>query len=292
MVQEKKMEDSILSRLDPIISTSIRKVLPLYLGRSTAILEEIRIRVGRPILLTVSGVSHALDLLCTPDMMQRTVQMLCSHSLYSHAETLREGFICVAGGIRVGVCGRAVVENGKIVVLRDISSLCIRLPHRILHAGQAIYDILEARHFQESVLVFSPPGMGKTTVLRELAAQLSDPPHPVRVAMVDTRYELNVDLENCMMLDVLSGYPRSQGMEIALRTLSPDYIICDEISSTEDRQALLQCFGSGVRLCASVHAESREDLQNHPVLQNIPPLFQWYYGIGKDHMGTVYPAHG
>lgn len=292
MMQEKILEETLLTRLDPAIAMGIRKAIPLHLGRNSVILEEIRIRIGRPVLITFSGVPHALELLCTPDMMQSTVQMLCSHSLYSHADTLREGFICVTGGIRVGVCGRAVVENGKITVLRDISSLCIRMPHRIPYAGQAVYDTLEAGRFQDSVLVFSPPGMGKTTVLRELAAQLSDPPHPVRVALVDTRYELNVGLDHCMMLDVLSGYPRSQGMEIALRTMSPEYIICDEVSSLEDRQALLQCYGSGVRICASVHAESREDLQNHPMLQNMPQLFQWYYGIHKDHTGTLYPAQG
>lgn len=289
-MDENLQEDTILHRLDPAISNSIRQALPLHRGQHPVVLEEIRIRVNRPILLTISGTSYPLELLCSPDMIQHTLQMLCSHSLYSHAETLRDGFICVAGGIRVGVCGRAVVENGKITVLRDISSLCIRLPHRILHTDQTIYNALEAGHFQDSVLVFSRPGLGKTTVLRELAAQLSDPPHPLRVALIDTRYELNVGLEQCMMLDVLSGYPRSQGMEIAPRTLSPDYIICDEVSSTADRQALLQCFGSGVRVCASVHAGSREDLQNHPLLQDIPHLFQWYYGIEKDHIGTLYPA--
>lgn len=290
--QEKMLEETILARLDPMIADNIRKVLPLYQGRRLSLLEEIRIRIHRPIVITLSGNSHSLALSCSPEMMQRTVQMLCSHSLYSHAETLREGYICVAGGIRVGVCGRAVVENGRITVLRDISSLCIRLPHRIPEAGREIYDALAASHFQDSVLVFSPPGMGKTTVLRELAARLSDPPHPLRVALIDTRYELNVGLEQCRMLDVLSGYPRSQGMEIALRTLSPDYIVCDEISSAEDRQALLQCFGSGVRIGASVHAGSLEALQNHPLLQNIPAWFQWYYGIDKAHTGTLYPARG
>ncbi len=290
--QEKMREEAILARLDPAIAGGIRKVLPLYQGRQPTLLEEIRIRIHRPILLTLSGRSHPLELICDQDMMQRTVQMLCSHSLYSHAETLREGYICVAGGIRVGVCGRAVVEHGRITVLRDISSLCIRLPHRIQEAGQEIYDALAARCFQDSVLVFSPPGMGKTTVLRELAARLSDPPHPLRVALIDTRYELNVGLEHCLMLDVLSGYPRNQGMEIALRTLSPDYIICDEVSSAEDRQAIWQCLGSGVRVCASVHAGSLEELQNHPLLQNIPTLFPWYYGIDQDHTGTLYPARG
>lgn len=284
----KELEQKILPRLDSAIAECIRQSVPLYQG----IPEEIRIRTGRPVILSISGSHHPLDLRCTSEMVQKTVQLLCSNSLYSHAETLREGFISVSDGIRAGVCGRVVVENGKIAVLRDITSICIRLPHRIPEAGREVYDAIAAGNFTENVLVFSPPGMGKTTVLRELAARLADPPHPVRVALVDTRYELGAGLENCMMLDILSGYPRSQGMEIALRTMAPDYIICDEITSPEDRQALLQCAGSGVHICASIHSGSFSELQNHSILQNISYLFQWYYGIGELHQGKLFRADG
>lgn len=285
-MQWNAQEEKILSRLEPTIAACIRRCVPLYHG----ILEEIRLRTNRPIVLNVSGIHHPLDHICTPEMIQTTVQMLCSHSLYSHAETLREGFICTEDGIRAGVCGRAVVEKGKITVLRDIRSVCIRLPHRIPEAGRELYTVLAQRNYMDNALVFSPPGYGKTTVLRELAAALSDGMSPVRVALVDTRYELGTGLDNCLMLDVLSGYPRSQGIEIALRTMSPDYIICDEISSAEDRQALQQCLGSGVRVCAAVHADTYTELLRHPVLQNLPRAFQWYYGIGRNHMGTLIPA--
>lgn len=286
-MQWNAQEENTLTRLDTSIAACIRRSIPLYQG----ILEEIRIRVNRPVILNVSGIHHPLELLCSHDMIQTTVQKLCGHSLYAHAETLRDGFICTEDGIRAGVCGRVVAEKGKITFLRDIHSICIRLPHRIPDAGKEIYHVLMHRQFTESVLVFSPPGYGKTTVLRELAAALSDPPMPVRVALVDTRYELGTGLENCLMLDILSGYPRSQGIEIALRTMSPDYIICDEISSPDDRQALLQCIGSGVRICTSIHAGTLSELQCHPVLQDIPNIFQWYYGIDRNHTGTLFPAH-
>ena len=284
-MQWSAQEEIVLSRLEPSVAACIRRSVPLFQG----ILEEIRIRTDRPIVLNVSGTHYPLDLLCTSDIVQTTVQMLCSHSLYSHAETLREGFISTEEGIRVGVCGRAVAEKGKITVLRDIRSICICLPHRIPEAGRELYAVLAKKNFTENALVFSPPGYGKTTVLRELAAALSDIPHPVRVALIDTRYELGAGLENCLMLDVLSGYPRSQGIEIAMRTMSPDYIICDEISSAEDSQALLLCMNSGIRICASIHAGTYTELQQHPMLQNMPQLFQWYYGIDRNHMGTLFP---
>jgi len=285
-MQWNAQEERILTRLDPSIAACIRRSIPLYQG----ILEEIRLRTNRPIVLHISGINYPLGQICTAEMMQTTIQMLCGHSLYSHAETLREGFICPENGIRAGVCGRAVVENGRITVLRDIHSVCIRLPHRVPDAAGKLYDVLARKNFTENVLVFSPPGYGKTTVLRELAAALSDGMSPVRVALIDTRYELSAGIENCLMLDVLSGYPRSHGIEIALRTMSPDYIICDEISSAEDRQALLQCIGSGVRICASVHAGTYTELMRHPVLQNLPEMFQWYYCIDRNHTGTLFPA--
>ena len=274
------------SKLSPAIAECIRNTVPLFHGS----LEEIRLRCNRPVALTISGQNIPLEQCCTEEDMQKSLQMLCDHSLYSHAETLREGYICVAEGIRAGVCGRAVLENGRIALLRDIHSICIRLPSRIPTVGQAVYEALDKGGFRESVLVYAPPGLGKTTVLREVAARLANPPHPLRVAVVDTRYELCAGLEDVMMLDILYGYPRNQGMEIAMRTLSPEYSVCDEITSAEDRMALVNCAGSGIRLCASVHAGSLEELLDSPLLKTAPGIFQWYYGLGEGHVGTLTAA--
>jgi len=281
-----ELENKVLSKLSSPIADYIRKTIPLYQGE----LEEIRLRSNRPISLTISGNNVPLQYVCSPPEIQRTIQLLCDHSLYSHADTIRDGYICVAEGIRAGVCGRAVLENGKISLLREIHSICIRLPQRVPKAGQAVYEVLRKSGFRDSVLVYSPPGFGKTTVLRELAARLADPPDPVRVAVVDTRYELCAGLDRVMMLDILYGYPRSQGMEIAMRTMAPEYIICDEVASQEDRQALLNCAGSGIRICASVHAGSLEELRESHLMASALPVFQWYYGIDKNHTGVLTKA--
>lgn len=281
-----EIEKKVLCKLAAPLAEAIRAAVPLHHGTP----EEIRLRTGRPLALTLSGKNVQLEQLCTEEDMVRTVQLLCDHSLYSHIETLREGYICTQDGIRVGVCGRAVVENSKIIMLRDFTSLCIRLPHRYPNAGDVIYKVLMENHFQDSVLVFAPPGKGKTTVLRELAARLANPPDTRRVAVVDTRFELTAGLEDAMMLDVLAGHPRNTGMEIALRTMAPEYIICDEIASAEDRNALLHCADSGVRICASVHAGSLEELKRHPLIRDTAHIFSWYYGIDSEHNGTLFHA--
>ncbi len=277
------LEEKVLSKLSPPLADAIRKALPLHHGPP----EEIRLRTGRPLSMTMAGKNVVLSRYCSEEDMQESIRRLCDHSLYTHAETIREGYICVSGGIRAGVCGRAVLENGRIALLRDIRSVCIRLPSRMPKVADELYQVLAARDFQDSVLVYSPPGAGKTTVLRELAALLGNPPEPKRVALVDTRYELGAGLEDVMMLDVLSGYPRHTGMEIAMRTLAPEYIICDEVASAEDRQALAGCIGCGIRLCASVHGGSLAEVMENPLMKNTPGAFRWLYGIDRFHKGKL-----
>lgn len=278
------IEEKVMSKLSKPIANCIRNAVPMYKGNP----EEIRLRLNRPVALTIAGENVLLDKYCTETDMEKSLQLICDFSMYSHIDTIREGYIATSDGIRVGICGRAVMENGRISVVRNITSLCIRIPHRYPGAADPLYKVLSDGGFRESILVFSSPGKGKTTVLRELAARLAEPPKPLRVAMIDTRFELGTELEKVNMLDILSGYPRNRGMEIAMRTLSPEYIICDEIASEEDRQALLECIGSGVRICASVHAGSIGELKQTKIWKTASSVFQWGYEIDQDHHGTLF----
>ena len=215
--------------------------------------EEIRIRRAKRVCVTARGKNHPLDVYCPEDMFSTILQELCAHSLYSHADTIRDGYISVDGGIRVGVCGRAVLCDGKLTGLREISSLCIRLPHRIYGVSAPLYEKMRDGGFHDNVLIYSLPGHGKTTLLRELIPLLASGENALRIAVIDTRCELYGTTEDDMA-DVLFGYPRALGMETAIRTLSPQMILCDELMTTEDLTALESCVRCGIPVCATMHA--------------------------------------
>ena len=238
---EKRALDCLPERLrEAVARTNCRRI------------EEIRLRQMRRLSVTSDGQNISCDTLCFREDLAETVEKLSQGSLYSHADEIREGVITSRTGIRAGISGRAVVMSGRVECVRDISSLCIRIPHRI--AGVA--DELFARMGQSGVLIFSPPGCGKTTMLRELIPLLS---RTRRTAVIDTRYELCVDDEGDLA-DVYSGYPRGFGIQSAVRSMSPEVIVCDEIAGEEDVRALKEAYNAGVTVCASVHAGSYNDV--------------------------------
>ena len=256
-------EEKALLYLPSEIASVIRRSMGLYKGN----ISEIRLRAGMPVFITANGKNIICGAKADHGAIERTVRNLCGNSLYSHSETIREGYICTDGGIRAGVCGRAVTDGGRIIGITDISSVCIRIPHRVIGAADPI-----VKHVLDSgggLLIFSKPGVGKTTVLRELAARLSAQPFNMRIAVVDTRFEICGALKGNYSIDALSGYPRSKGMETALRTLSPQIIICDEIASAEDARAIRNSAGAGVPVIASAHAGSRDELYEN---ENIAEL--------------------
>ena len=160
--------------------------------------EEIRLRCKRSSSLTVSGGEQiSLGVSLSREEMDDAVDRLCGGSLYAHGDTIKNGYISIFGGIRVGVCGRAAIDNGKMIGVSEISSVCIRLPHAIKADVGVICKLLEKHAYSKGVLIYSPPGEGKTTVLRSVAAELSritDSAGSLRIAVVDTRGELEYGL--------------------------------------------------------------------------------------------------
>ena len=234
--------------------------------------DEIRLRVNREMSVTAEGVNLLCGIRCSGADLEYTVEKLCQGSLYSHADSIREGVITSNCGIRAGVAGRAVVMNGRVECVRDIGSVCIRIPHRITGAA----DELLERIGHGGVLVWSPPGCGKTTVLRELIPRLA---RSRRVAVVDTRYELCVD-EAGALVDWFAGYPRSFGIRSAIRTMSPEVIVCDEISGEEDAHSLMEAHNAGVMICASAHGRSVQEVfrEKHMSLLGQSGVFSLIYG--------------
>lgn len=260
-------------------------------------IEEIRMRRGRRCSLVVSGVNVMLDTVMTQGDIDAVLEGICQGSLYAFSDTINQGYVALPGGVRVGVCGRAGCEGERVIGVYEISSLSVRIPHRSRPVGDEICALLDRFDRTCGVLIYSPPGVGKTTLLRGVACKLasggwrddtgkSNP--PLRIVVIDTRGELSFDSEGAAMcLDVLSGYPRRRGIEIATRCLNAEVIVCDEIGDYEEAMSLVASHNCGVPLVASAHAGSVEQLLSRTGLRLLheAKIFGAYVGIERDGAG-------
>ncbi|MBQ9079795.1 MAG: hypothetical protein IJY27_01870 [Clostridia bacterium] len=280
------MKTVIINRRDACaIPPLLAQILPYRLTDEIhrlecGIIEEIRLRRCRCASLTCGGNNVILDFVSEAQEMDAIVKSLCCGSLYAHAESMTEGYISLPGGIRAGICGRAAVENGRVIGVGEVSSIVIRLPHRAPPGvGCEIASLVRERGLGCGVLIYSKPGVGKTTVLRGTAAILASGDSPLRVAVVDTRGELSFSLEPARLtVDILTAYPRREGISIAARTLGAQVIVCDEIGDSAEADAIISAHNCGVPLIASAHAASLEELMAKP-------------GIARLHKSRAFGAY-
>ena len=257
--QDAPAYQKILSLFAREVREKIERVADGYL-RFYEKLSEIRLRANRYMSLTVEGKNLPIPYIYTAADLSQLLRKCCENSVYAYAESLREGYVTYQGS-RVGVAGRAVMEEGVIVGVDHVSSLVFRIPHLVLGAGDVAADVFRRLGGREGVLIYSAPGVGKTTLLRDLAFQLSTGKNAIRVALVDCRGELSsLDFGEKAMIDVLRDYPKAEGIEIATRTLSPEVVICDEIGGYDEAESILAVQNCGVPLIASAHASSYEEL--------------------------------
>lgn len=200
---------------------------------------------------------------------------LCGYSVHSFTDAVNRGYITVNGGHRVGVAGTAVTENGKITAVRDICALNIRIAREIKGAAD---DIMK-NYFSNglsSLIIAGPPSSGKTTVLRDLTCQLSSESGRYRkVFICDERGEIGASFSGVEQNDIginsdlITSYPKEEGIMIGLRSFSPDIIICDEVSTYEEARAIISGVNSGVSFALSIHARSERELRSKPLLKNL-----------------------
>lgn len=247
---------------------------------------EIRIRRNRLLAITVLCdfcgdlvfENREISLRIDDSMMERTVAALTRGSLYSYENTIKKGYIIVQG-CRIGISGSAIYDRDEMITMAKIDSLCIRLPHECIGISAPIVDHIKENNYNVSVLIFSPPSKGKTTVLFDLASTLSE---KKRVVLIDSRDEFSRgSLYSSKHLDVLSGYPKAVGMDIATRLLFPEYILCDEIGKEDIVEALSDVQNRGVPVIMTAHAGSIYELMSRTIFQRMhrDKVFDTYVSI-------------
>lgn len=248
-------------------------------------INEIRIHSNTFLCFIANSRNVRSDIMITQEDISNIVVELCGGSLYAHFNTIREGYISLGKGVRAGICGRANVESGAIRGVSDISSINIRLPRRILHSADFLFNLLQKNNFKRSVILYSSPGVGKTSIIRELIYLLSKQSTPIRHAVIDSREEITPFMTNNFVnADIFISYPKGQGIEIATKSMTPELIICDEISSLEEAEAILKASSCGVQLIATAHAQSFDELLSKRILKELfeHQIFDYALGIERE----------
>lgn len=272
-------------------------LLPLWmrkqvdnLGRDT--LQELRLRIGRVPELVMANGSQSLERIVTGEDLRCCVNAASQYSPWS-SMTVSDGFITAPGGHRLGICGEVAMVNGKISTVSHVTSLCIRVARDFPGIGMQTVAI------PGSLLIIGSPGRGKTTLLRDIIRQKSNAGTGA-VAVVDERRELFPIADGAFCFppgfhtEVMSGCSKPAGMEMLIRTMNPSWIAVDEITASEDCQALIHGGWCGVSMLATAHAENMQDLLTRPVYKPVVQcgIFQNVIVMQKDKSWVLERING
>lgn len=257
-------------------------------------LQEIRLRIGKPLIVVCDNEERVLQKIIGKEDLMEVLEYVSNYSLYAFENELKQGFITIEGGHRVGMTGQVLVENGEVKNIKHVSSMNIRISHEILNCADMIFPYITQQGQILNTLIISPPRCGKTTLLRDLIRQVSNGNRWVKgstVGVVDERSELGgcylgvPQNQLGMRTDVLDCCPKSKGMLMLVRSMAPQIIAVDEIGSAEDIYALEYAMHCGCKMIATVHGTSMEEVRRKPILEELIKghRFERYVVLGSVH---------
>ena len=264
----------------------IYKILPETIGNSIKEflmadgIQEIRIKVGKPIILNLSFEEKVLDYFPTREDLRYMITKISNYSLYAFEEEIKQGYITLKGGHRVGLAGECVISKGEVRTIKNISSLNIRICKEVIGSSNKVMRFITNDNRVYNTLIVSPPKCGKTTILRDIAKNLSNGMYQInlkgkKVTIVDERSEIAACYNGIPQMnvgirtDILDNCLKKSGMIMAIRSLSPEVLICDEIGTEGDLEALNMAFNSGVNIIVTVHGYDIEDIYNRKVFKEL-----------------------
>ncbi len=245
-------------------------------------IQEIRIRANRPILLKLRETDILLQYNISQTEILQILERLCENSIYAYKNQICEGFITIKGGHRVGLTGSCVIENGKITNIKYISSLNFRIAREVFNCStKVLNEIIDIENKTiYNTIIASPPGKGKTTILRDIIRILSNGINEINFngkicGVVDERGEIAAMYKGVpqndigIRTDIVENIDKNRGIHILIRTMSPEIIACDEIGSYEDIEAIQYALYSGVKGIFTMHAKNIDDVKNNRYVYNL-----------------------
>ena len=257
---------------------------------------EVRLRVGKPIAvhykgnyenITINDNYQTKNIIATKELIDYVFTSATKHSLYAYNSEIKEGYVTTDSGIRIGLCGQVVYDKNEVATIKNITSMNIRISHQVKNCSARIIDFVAQNGIVKNTLIVSPPGAGKTTMIRDIVSKLANEKNIQNILVVDERFEIigcgNGIFEVGDGVDVVSGASKDFAFSRCLKTMNPSVIVTDEISSEKDIEEIKQATRSGVSVVATAHADGLNELRQKRFFSKLieEKIFERFVVISK-----------